>query len=64
MAVAARSLPSLEEGQKQTLRRIADEIVIDLPRPRPVHLGHSPEFVGYADRIYAIFETLGIYSST
>jgi NitT/TauT family transport system ATP-binding protein len=44
--------------------RIVDEIVIDLPRPRPVHLGHSPEFVGYADRIYAIFETLGIYSST
>jgi hypothetical protein len=27
MAVAARSLPSLEEGQKQSLRRIADEIV-------------------------------------
>jgi len=44
--------------------RIVDKIVIDLPRPRPVHLGHSPEFVSYADRIYAIFETLGIYSST
>jgi hypothetical protein len=27
MALAARSLPSLEEGQKQSLRRIADEIV-------------------------------------
>jgi hypothetical protein len=27
MAVAARSLPSLEAGQKQSLRRIADEIV-------------------------------------
>ena len=27
MAVAARSLPSLEEGQKQSLRRIADDIV-------------------------------------
>jgi hypothetical protein len=27
LAVAARSMPSLEEGQKQSLRRIADEIV-------------------------------------
>jgi NitT/TauT family transport system ATP-binding protein len=42
--------------------RIVDEIVVDLPRPRPAHLGHYPEFVGYAERIYSIFETLGIYS--
>ena len=42
--------------------RIVDEIAIDLPRPRPVHLGHSPEFVGYADRLYATFEKLGVYS--
>jgi hypothetical protein len=27
MAVAARSLPSLEEGQKQSLKRISDEII-------------------------------------
>jgi NitT/TauT family transport system ATP-binding protein len=44
--------------------RIVDEIRVDLPRPRPVHLGHYPEFVAYADRIYATFEKLGVYSFT
>jgi len=42
--------------------RIVEEIRIDLPRPRPAHLGHYPEFVTYADRIYSIFEKLGIYN--
>jgi NitT/TauT family transport system ATP-binding protein len=42
--------------------RVVEEIAIDLPRPRPVQLGHSPEQVAYADRIYAIFEKLGVYS--
>jgi NitT/TauT family transport system ATP-binding protein len=46
----------------QSPGRIVDEIVIDLPRPRPAHLGHYPDFVGYSDRIYAIFERLGVYS--
>jgi hypothetical protein len=32
---------------------------IDLP-PRP--WAAYPEFVAYADRIYAIFEKLGVYS--
>lgn len=41
--------------------RIVDEIVIDLPRPRPAHLGDYPEFAGYARRIYEIFEKLGVY---
>ena len=41
--------------------RIVDEIRIDLPRPRPAHLGDYPEFSDYAKRIYAIFEKLGVY---
>ena len=42
--------------------KIIDEIKIDLPRPRPVHLGDYPEFSRYADRIYRIFEQIGIYN--
>ncbi len=41
--------------------RIVEEIRIDLPRPRPAHLGDYPEFARYARRIYEIFESLGIY---
>jgi len=41
--------------------RIIEEIKIDLPRPRPVHLGEYPEFSEYANRIYGIFEKIGIY---
>lgn len=41
--------------------RIIEEIKIDLPRPRPVHLGEYPEFAEYANRIYAIFEKIGVY---
>ncbi len=40
---------------------IIDEIQIDLPRPRPAHLGEYPDFARYAQRIYATFESLGIY---
>lgn len=40
---------------------IVDEILIDLPRPRPAHLGEYPEFSRYAKRIYEIFERLGVY---
>ncbi|MDH3660080.1 MAG: ABC transporter ATP-binding protein [Alphaproteobacteria bacterium] len=41
--------------------KLVDEISIDLPRPRPAHLGAYPEFARYARRIYDIFEKLGIY---
>lgn len=41
--------------------RIVEEIKIDLPRPRPAHLGEYPEFSQYAERIYAIFKKLGVY---
>lgn len=41
---------------------IVEEIKIDLPRPRPFHLGDYPEFAQYAHRIYAIFEKMGVYS--
>lgn len=44
--------------------RIVEEIVIDLPRPRPAHLGAYPDFSRYADRIYDIFQKLGIYKFT
>lgn len=40
---------------------IVEEIVIDLPRPRPAHLGDYPDFSKYAERIYSIFEKLGVY---
>ncbi len=40
---------------------IIDEIVIDLPRPRPAYLGEYPEFSVYADRIYNLFKKLGVY---
>ncbi len=42
--------------------RIIEEIKIDLPRPRPVHLGDYPEFAEYTKRIYAIFERIGVYN--
>lgn len=41
--------------------RIVDELTIDLPRPRPAHLGEYPDFSRYADRIYGIFQKLGVY---
>ena len=40
--------------------RIVDEIVIDLPRPRPAHLGDYPSFNAYADRIHDTFKKFGI----
>lgn len=41
--------------------QIVEEIKIDLPRPRPAHLGEYPEFSVYAKKIYTIFEKLGVY---
>ncbi|WP_410171765.1 ABC transporter ATP-binding protein [Agrobacterium tumefaciens] len=41
--------------------QIVEEIKIDLPRPRPAHLGEYPEFAKYAERIYQIFSSLGVY---
>ncbi|AKI01798.1 ABC-type nitrate/sulfonate/bicarbonate transport system, ATPase component [Hoeflea sp. IMCC20628] len=41
--------------------QIVEEIKIDLPRPRPAHLGEYPEFAVYAKKIYTIFEKLGVY---
>jgi NitT/TauT family transport system ATP-binding protein len=41
--------------------KIVEEIVIDLPRPRPAHLGDYPDFAKYAEGIYSIFEKLGVY---
>jgi NitT/TauT family transport system ATP-binding protein len=40
--------------------RIVDEIKIDLPRPRPAHLGEYPSFDAYAERIHATFRRLGV----
>ena len=39
---------------------IVDEIVVELPRPRPIVLGDAPEFAAYVDRIYALFERMGV----
>jgi len=40
--------------------RIVGEIAIDLPRPRPLALGEAPELSVRADRIYQIFEEMGV----
>ncbi len=40
--------------------RIVEEIVIDLPRPRPAHLGEYPTFNAYAERIHQAFRRLGV----
>ena len=39
---------------------VVEEIVVDLPRPRPIVLGESPEFAGYVDRIYRHFQQMGV----
>ena len=40
--------------------RIVEEIAIDLPRPRPAHLGEYPTFNAYAERIHQAFRRLGV----
>lgn len=39
---------------------IVEEIIVDLPRPRSIVLGESPEFATYVDRIYGLFQRMGI----
>ena len=39
---------------------VVEEIVVDIPRPRPIVLGDVPEFAGYVDRIHRHFERLGV----
>jgi NitT/TauT family transport system ATP-binding protein len=41
---------------------VVDEITVDLPRPRPMALGDSPEYRAYADRILGQFERMGVLS--
>jgi NitT/TauT family transport system ATP-binding protein len=40
--------------------RIVDEIAIDLPRPRPAHLGEYPSFNAYAERLHGVLRRLGV----
>jgi NitT/TauT family transport system ATP-binding protein len=40
--------------------KIVEEIVVDLPRPRPVKLGEDQSFVRYTDQIYDIMRKLGV----
>lgn len=40
--------------------RLIEEIIVDLPRPRPVELGSERAFVEYADQVYAIFRETGV----
>jgi NitT/TauT family transport system ATP-binding protein len=40
--------------------KIVEEIAIDLPRPRPAHLGEYPTFNVYAERIHDAFKRLGV----
>ena len=39
---------------------VVEEIVVDIPRPRPIVLGDVPEFAAYVDRIHRHFERLGV----
>jgi len=39
---------------------VVEEIVVDLPRPRPIVLGDAPEFGAYVDRIHRHFERMGV----
>lgn len=39
---------------------VVDEIQVDLPRPRPLALGDTPEYASYADRIFQQFERMGV----
>ena len=40
--------------------KVVEEIVVDIPRPRPIVLGDVPEFSAYVDRIHRHFERLGV----
>jgi NitT/TauT family transport system ATP-binding protein len=39
---------------------VVEEIVVDIPRPRPIVLGDVREFAAYVDRIHRHFERLGV----
>ncbi len=39
---------------------IVDEIPVDLPRPRPAHLGEYPSFNRYAERIHGVLRRFGV----
>lgn len=40
--------------------QIVDEVTVDLPRPRPLALGDTPEYAGHAERIFEQFERMGV----
>lgn len=42
---------------------IAEELAVDLPRPRPLALGEAPELAELAGRIYRRFESMGVIST-
>jgi len=39
---------------------VVEEIIVELPRPRPIVLGDAPEFGAYVDRIHRHFERMGV----
>jgi NitT/TauT family transport system ATP-binding protein len=39
---------------------VVEQIVVELPRPRPIVLGDVPQFAAYVDRIHRHFERLGV----
>ena len=39
---------------------VVEQIKVDLPRPRPIVLGDSPQFGAYVDRIHRHFERMGV----
>jgi NitT/TauT family transport system ATP-binding protein len=42
---------------------IVEQITVDLPRPRPLALGDTPEYAKYADRVFEHFENMGVLNA-
>ena len=42
--------------------RIVEEVIVDLPRPRPLALGETEELAHRAEGIYKTFEEMGVLS--
>ena len=40
--------------------RVADQIAIELPRPRPARLGDYPSLNTYSDRMHDAFRRFGV----
>lgn len=44
--------------------QVVEEIEVKLPRPRPLVIGEAPEFSTYTNRIYELFERMGVLAGS